>query len=667
MSGNSASQSFLGRASDRTIDGRVREALRIRAFEQQLLERFSQGHVRGTVHTCLGQELTPVCLSTTLCDKDRVFGTHRGHGYVLALTGAVEPLAREILGREGGVSSGIGGSQHVHAGNVITNGIQGGLMPVAVGASTALDGGVAVAVIGDGTLGQGVVYESLNIAAKWSAPTLVLIEDNDIAQSTPSAQTRAGSLRLRFEAFGVRYSEVVDTDLLALQGAIDEAVGHVRTEQSPMALRVKTKRLGPHSKGDDNRGRMALSRLHEADYLNRCIEDDPEVARVWRQAQDEMERLFEGLLKEPEAQGSASISMAVPRLQNVDHPPNLVAYASQPSIREAIRDALAQTFMTESAAIMIGEDIEAMPPGMERLYNGAFGVSGDLSQRFAGRVRNTPISEQGIVGFGIGRALAGSPTIVEIMFGDFLSLCVDQLRQQASKMVGVYGTRTPLPLVVRTPTGGRRGYGPTHSQSTEGLLIGSPNIVSFAISPFGVEPTLFQDLLALELPVVLFENKDLYGMSPIGPDLFPAYELVERSSRWHPHRVVPRVGTASATIVTYGGAASLVLEALEQLAVESEIFVDLVVPEVICPLDARLIARSVERTGRLVLVEEARLGDGIGAELLAGLERAGHQSRLAFRSVAGKGDIGASRVAEAAALISTGEIVDTVNAIVRSA
>ena len=154
----------------------------IRSVEQRFLELFSEGRLFGTTHTCIGQELSAVCLARHLGPDDVLFSNHRCHGHYIAATDDVEGLIAEVMGKPTGVCSGKGGSQHLCNGNFYSNGIQGGIVPVSAGIALAqkLEGGdaVAVACIGDGTLGEGVVYEALNIAAKWRLPLLVLLENN---------------------------------------------------------------------------------------------------------------------------------------------------------------------------------------------------------------------------------------------------------------------------------------------------------------------------------------------------------------------------------------------------------------------------------------------------------------------------------------------------------
>jgi len=184
------------------------DAFLIRAFEQRLLRLVSEGRLSGTVHTCVGQELTGVAVARSLGSLDTVFSNHRCHGHYLARTRDVDGLMAEIMGRASGVCGGRGGSQHLCGPGFFSSGVQGGFMPVATGLSMAKklrgDGGIAVVFIGDGTLGEGIVYETLNLASKWKLPLAVVLEDNFYAQSTSQRQALAGDIRLRAEAFGVQ-------------------------------------------------------------------------------------------------------------------------------------------------------------------------------------------------------------------------------------------------------------------------------------------------------------------------------------------------------------------------------------------------------------------------------------------------------------------------------
>jgi TPP-dependent pyruvate/acetoin dehydrogenase alpha subunit len=243
----------------------------IRRFEERLLELFDSGILNGTTHACIGQEADCIGVVDHLREDDHVFSNHRCHGHYLARTGDARGLLAEIMGLPEGVCAGIGGSQHLAAPGFKSNGVQGGIVPAAAGIALAnqLSGGDAVSTvfIGDGTLGEGIVYETLNLASLWQLPLLIVLEDNGWSQSTPSHVNLAGSMRGRFEAFGLPVEEIDSTDVLEISLVADRAISYVREQRAPCALIIHTYRLCHHSKNDDNRPRDEVEARWELDPL----------------------------------------------------------------------------------------------------------------------------------------------------------------------------------------------------------------------------------------------------------------------------------------------------------------------------------------------------------------------------------------------------------------
>jgi TPP-dependent pyruvate/acetoin dehydrogenase alpha subunit len=246
--------------------------LAIRLFEQSLLDLFATGVLAGTTHTSLGQEPVAVgILSAIDRSRDIVFSNHRGHGHFLAYCGEVEALYLEIMGKPGGVCGGHGGSQHLQIDHFYSNGVQGGIVPVATGMALAEQqkrtGAVVVAFLGDGTLGEGVVYEAFNIASLWRLPTVFIIEHNGYAQSTPSALQIAGDVAARPRAFGIPTTECIAATVPAVLRPAAAAIDQAREGHGPQCLVCYTSRLGPHSKGDDDRPAEELRQAWERDPL----------------------------------------------------------------------------------------------------------------------------------------------------------------------------------------------------------------------------------------------------------------------------------------------------------------------------------------------------------------------------------------------------------------
>jgi 2-oxoisovalerate dehydrogenase E1 component len=193
----------------------------------------------------------------------------------LARTGDVAGLIAEVAGRSSGASGGYGGSQHLGAPRFYSNGIQGGMTTVAAGLAAAAgkQKSIAACFMGDGTLGEGAFYESMNLASRWGLPVLYVIEDNGYAQSTSARQTTAGTVEGRAKAFEIHYVASSTDNLEALNKACERAVSQARNSGKPVILHVKTQRLNSHSKGDDNRADAELESCRQQDVLNRLLRE----------------------------------------------------------------------------------------------------------------------------------------------------------------------------------------------------------------------------------------------------------------------------------------------------------------------------------------------------------------------------------------------------------
>lgn len=242
-----------------------RSLYRIRRFEETVLDNFPRGLFYGTTHTYLGQEADAVGVLSNIQTEDIVFSNHRCHGHFLAYGGDAHALFAELMGRSTGVCGGRGGSQHIHWKNFYSNGVQGGTIPIATGMALAekhkRTGVVTVAFLGDGTLGEGVIYEAFNMASLWEVPILYVLENNRIAQTTPVESAVSGDIAARFQAFGIPAQSLDTSDVLEIISKAREAVLKVRQDSSPQALILNTYRFGPHSKGDDTRDPEIMRRI----------------------------------------------------------------------------------------------------------------------------------------------------------------------------------------------------------------------------------------------------------------------------------------------------------------------------------------------------------------------------------------------------------------------
>jgi len=251
--------------------------LMIRHFEEGLLDLFAQGRLNGTTHTCLGQEYIPVALRALLRGDDHIFSNHRGHGHYLARFDDPAGLLAEIMGRAGAVCNGVGGSQHLHRDTYLSTGVQGESVAVASGVAIHLSragrGQLAVVFIGDGTWGEGVVYEALNLARLRRLPLLVVVENNRIAQSTRLDDNMAGTVGGRAQAFDIDFQHIATNDVADIRAVLAPRIAAMRERPTPLIVEFDTTRLGPHSKGDDTRGPDELDSLRARDWYPTLARD----------------------------------------------------------------------------------------------------------------------------------------------------------------------------------------------------------------------------------------------------------------------------------------------------------------------------------------------------------------------------------------------------------
>jgi TPP-dependent pyruvate/acetoin dehydrogenase alpha subunit len=283
-----------------------RSLYRIRRFEETVMDNFPGGVFYGTTHTYLGQEANAVGVISHLADKDIIFSNHRCHGHFLAYGGDPRALFAELMGRVTGVCGGRGGSQHLHWRNFYSNGIQGGIVPIATGMAMAEkykgSGAIAVAFLGDGTLGQGVVYEALNMASLWKAPILYVLENNHIAQTTDTHLVLAGDICGRFTAFGIPSYQLNSSDVVEIAAVATDLLARVRQEQHPIAFIIDTYRFGPHSKGDDTRDPIFLQHIrqdHDPLKIHGCRLEALEKVTIENEVDGEIKSAFEQALLDP--------------------------------------------------------------------------------------------------------------------------------------------------------------------------------------------------------------------------------------------------------------------------------------------------------------------------------------------------------------------------------
>lgn len=329
---------------------------------------------------------------------------------------------------------------------------------------------------------------------------------------------------------------------------------------------------------------------------------------------------------------------------------------------DSINQSLHKLLASNPTIYLIGEDL--LDP-----YGGAFKVSKGLSTAYPNQVISTPISEAGIVGFAIGLALCQCNPIVEIMFGDFITLCADQIINGATKFNWMYAGQIDVPMVIRTPMGGRRGYGPTHSQTLESLFLNVPGISIVAPSELH-DPGLLLEatVTSTKQPVLFIENKALY------PQIiqkqfseFVCEEIAIADPRYPTKKL--RVNTDQTTdliLIAYGGMAGFAVAAAKSLFFSYEIVVEVLVPSLIKPFPMEDIEHAVCRVGHVLVVDESPAVAGWASCLIAHLVKKNLPKLKAVDFIGAKEHpIPASITQEHDALLQTDNIVDAISKMIK--
>jgi len=591
-----------------------KEALLIRRIEETFLKLFSDGKINGTVHTCIGQEFSAVSIANQLQEGDFIFSNHRCHGHYISFTKDFKGLLLELVGKREGVCGGIGGSQHLCNKDFYSNGIQGGIVPVAAGLALArkLDkkNSIGVVFIGDGTLGEGIVYETLNIISKWEIPLLVVCENNQYAQSTKITHTLAGTIISRAESFGIQSFNSSTENVDDLMAVAKDSIDFVRERKAPAFLLIDTYRLNAHSKGDDDRDAAEVDYYKSKDPLNKFELSNP---ILYSEYLTEINNEINSIVERLDEFHEPTLADYLGEVKMYDEK---VQWTELETINERLVTLINSFFIEQmrkdSKLIFVGEDV--LSP-----YGGAFKVAKELSAKYPNQVLSTPISEASIVGISNGLALGGFRPFTEIMFGDFITLTMDQLINHASKFYHMYNKKIKCPIVIRTPMGGGRGYGPTHSQTLDKFVIGIDNLKVIALNVLISPKAIYESVASENHPVLVVENKLDYGKF-IARHRIKNYETLRTISKYPVVKFKPKVAKSHFTIVTYGGMASNVIEAVEKLFFECELLGEILILSCIHPIiecDFLEIFSSSEKTKFLFVVEEGSSFSGWGSEIVS--------------------------------------------------
>jgi 2-oxoisovalerate dehydrogenase E1 component len=597
-----------------------RHMLLIRRTEEQLVKAHQRGLIHGACHTYIGQEAIAAGVCAHLHADDVVFSTHRGHGHALAKGVPPESLMAELFGRESGCSHGRGGSMHLFApevGLMGTSGIVASCILEAAGAgySFKLLGSrrVAVAFFGDGAVNNGAFHEGLNLASIWKLPVLFVCENNQFATEV-AFQYAAGnpSVAQRGAVYGMPGLELDGNDARAICEAAGAALERARAGGGPTLFECVTYRTRPHAEGMGDysyrkredveawKTRCPVQRLRGwlvevGNVSEAALQDiDRDVARQVETARERAESA-----PWPEPATAATHVYAQPRSPAPAAPP---AGERQLTFMQATLEALAREIADNPAIFVLGEGI-GKRGGNFNTTTGLFDLYGAV------RLCDTPISERGFVGLGCGAAMTGTRPVIDFMFADFVLDAVGEIVNQIAKMQYMSSGRLKMPILLRGCIGIGHSAATHHSGNYYPMYAHFPGLrVVVPSTPYDAKG-LLHHALRCDDPILFLEHRELLTLKgPVPPE---PYEIPFGQAS------IVKVGR-DATVVALAFMVPQALKACRQLKAAGQ-SIELIDPRTVAPLDVDTIARSVAKTGRLLIVDEAFAPYGIGAEIAAQL------------------------------------------------
>ncbi|MER9140393.1 thiamine pyrophosphate-dependent enzyme [Mesorhizobium sp. M0830] len=635
----------------------------IRAFEEKVLELAGLGLVHGPAHSAIGQEGGAVGSATSLRPSDQVNGSHRAHhqflakalGYVsqegidpkAAFGGDIRTLAKrtlaEILGLSQGFCRGRGGSMHLRwaeSGNLGTNAIVGGGVPMAAGAAWAHKragtGDVVYTYFGDGATNIGSVLETMNLAAAWKLPICFFIENNRYAVSTRVDEVTAEPrLSSRGLAFGIPAFKVDGMDSVAVHLASEEANGIMRAGNGPTIIEADVYRyfhqngpmtgsaFGYRSKEEEAEWRTrdpldALARnLLERQVLgedavrllrDRCVNLMDDVATELVETHDGKQRIIPSLWPEESFRDfglrgdlSEFNGARFEELENFSG-----AITEDARFIDAVASVMGRRMKTDERVVVLGEDVH-------RLKGGTNGATKGLSAEFPDRVLGTPISENAFTGLAGGMASDGRVLpVIEFMYPDFMWVAADQVFNQIGKARHMFGGDSDMPVVLRTKVAIGTGYGSQHSMDPAGIFATAPGWRIVAPStPFDYVGLMNSALLCRD-PVLVLEHVELYASKGPAPADDLDYFIPLGKAK------VVRQGT-KVTVVTYLAMVAKALAAVEALGIDAEV-IDLRTLDR-AGFDWETVESSIRKTGNVVIVEQGTSGTSYGGWLADEMQR----------------------------------------------
>ena len=591
-----------------------------RLIEEKMILLLRQGKI-SKWFSGIGQEATSVGAAMAMGSEEFILPMHRNLGVFTSRKVPLDKLFAQFQGKPHGFTKGRDRSFHFGTKDY---GIVG--MISHLGAQLAVADGIALADLvsnqqkvtlvfsGDGGTSEGDFHESLNVASVWNLPVIFIIENNGYGLSTPSLeQFNFKSFTDKGIGYGIEAISIDGNNVLEVYRTVKQVAAKIRKSPRPVLIESNTFRMRGHEEASGTKyvPKKLMDEWSKKDpimmYQNFLIKEKLVDQKYLDETHESLKRLIDHKLED-------SYSMPSPVADSSDEILDLFAlntskiYPSASSMEidksveteelrfvDAIRSGIDKAMESNEKLILMGQDIAE--------YGGVFKVTEGLHQKYGGaRIRNTPLCESAILGISLGLSIQGYKSIVEMQFADFVSCGFNQIVNNLAKSHYRWGQQADV--VIRMPTGAGVSAGPFHSQSNEAWFFHTPGLKIVYPSTPGDAYGLFLSAVEDPNPILFFEHKALYRSltGPVPTD----YHLLPIG------KAAIRVPGDSATIITYGMGVIWAQQLLEQHPHLSVELVDLCSLQ---PWDQQVVAESVKKTGKVLVLHEDSLTGGIGGEI----------------------------------------------------
>ena len=572
-----------------------------------------------------GQEAIAVGCTWALRKTDVILPLHRNLGVWTTRQVPLRPLFCQMMGKAGGYTQGRDRTFHFGLPEKRLVGMishLGAMLPVACGIAQAaqLKGNKDIAVVfcGDGATREGDFHEACSLAGIWDLPVLFIVENNGYGLSTPTEEAvPIANLADAASGYGFPGISVDGNDVLSVVTAVQSAAAHARQGGGPTLLEMKTFRRRGHEEASGVKyvPQALMEEWAAKDpvelYAARMIENEVvtprEIEAMRGEISREIKAASEYALAQPLMESTASreknsvFAIRSAPLRQPDGEPSELRFV------DAICEAMRQAMEEDERVLLMGQDVAG--------YGGVFKASAGLLEQFGAlRVRNTPIMESGVLGAALGLTLEGFRPIIEMQYADFISCGFNQIVNNLATTH--YRWNAPVNVTIRAPFGGHIGAGPFHSQSKEAWFCHVPGLkVAVPSTPYDAKGLLLASV-ADPNPVLYFEHKYLYR-SQRGEVPNAAFDVpLGKAARL--------CSGGDATIVTYGLGVQWALEAA-QLQQQNGFSVEVIDLRTLIPWDQDTVLHSLKKTGRLLILHEATMTGGFGAEVAARITEKGFE------------------------------------------